>query len=385
MHVIYTLTHPIQYQSPLIRHLVTSGMDLEVVYGSDTTSRAYHDTEFGREVSWDVPLLEGYPHTFLQSDRANLLSQLHAIFQSNPSSAVWIHGWSHPVSKAAWRAAREARRPLLVRGETFLGCVRGGAFRRVLHRLIYRHRFQQVTAFLAVGKLNRELYLHYGVPAERIFDVPYAVDNSFFQQRATAAHMHRLELRAQHNIRPEQAVVLFCAKLIPKKDPATLIRAIASLRDVKPVPPCLVIVGDGEMRSDLEQLARKLAPDRIRFLGFQNQSSLPALYDMCDVFVLPSLFEPWGLVVNEVMNAGKPVIASDQVGSAADLVQPGINGAVFDAGNADALAASLRPYISDIERCTRAGKASLERINQWSFDQDLQGVAKALCYLERRQ
>jgi glycosyltransferase involved in cell wall biosynthesis len=119
----------------------------------------------------------------------------------------------------------------------------------------------------------------------------------------------------------------------------------------------------------------------VRFLGFQNQSELPALYDLCDVFVLPSNREAFGLVVNEAMNAGKPVIASDQVGCWPDLVRPGINGAVFPAGDAAALAAALRPFLLDPALRERAGQASLDLINRWSFAEDLVGLRRALASL----
>jgi glycosyltransferase involved in cell wall biosynthesis len=186
-------------------------------------------------------------------------------------------------------------------------------------------------------------------------------------------------------------VILFCAKLIDVKDPGTLIRAVGKL--VNPerqgnhiltnaaTAPVLLMVGDGELRPALEKLAQEAAPGLVKFLGFQNQTELPALYDLCDVFVLPSRFEPWGLVVNEVMSAGKPVIVSDQVGSGPDLVVSGVNGGVFRVGDVVDLTDQLRPWLLDAERRAQGGAASLRRINAWGFEACTKGMHEAIASL----
>lgn len=397
MRVAYFLTHPIQYQSPLIRHVSAAGVDVEVVYATDAGSRTYFDPGFGQEVCWDVPLLEGYPHRILNREeptgshaaqQAHFERQISALLDEERFDAVWVHGWAHPFTQAAWRQARSRKIPLLLRGETFLGCVRGGKLRRLAHRLVFSRKFREVSAFLSVGKLNRQLYQAYGVPESKIFSMPYVVDNAFFQKRCQEAAPNREKLRAELGIEPGRRVILFCGKLIDVKDPGTLIRAVGKL--VKPerqgnhvltsaaTAPVLLMVGDGELRPSLEKLAQETASGRVKFLGFQNQTELPALYDLCDVFVLPSRFEPWGLVVNEVMNAGKPVIVSDQVGSGPDLVMPGGNGGVFRAGDAADLADQLRPWLLDAERRAQGGAASLKRINAWGFEACADGLQRAL-------
>jgi len=399
MKVAYFLTHPIQYQSPLIRHLRAAGVDVEVIYATDAGSRAYFDPGFGQQVCWDVPLLEGYPHTILNREeptgsqaaqQAHYGRQIDGLLQQRSFDAFWVHGWWHPLTCAAWAAARRHHKPLLLRGETFLGCVQGGWLKRWAHRRVFRRRFRRVAAFLAVGTLNRQLYQAYGVPESKIFPMPYVVDNAFFQARAAAARPQREVLRERLGIEPGRPVILFCGKLIGVKDPGTLIRAVGKLvgearapalpnsANAEVGPPVLLMVGDGELRPSLEKLAQEAAPGLVKFLGFQNQTELPALYDLCDVFVLPSRFEPWGLVVNEVMNAGKPVIVSDQVGSGPDLVMPGRNGGVFRAGDAADLADQLRPWLLDAEKRAQGGAASLRRINAWGFEACCAGLKQAL-------
>ncbi len=393
MRIAYFLTHPIQYQVPMIRHLLTGGVEIEVFYGSNIGAKASFDSGFGRVVHWDVPLLDGYPHSFLNEaepsgSRRKQISfyqkQIHDLLSEGRHDVVWVHGWHHPLSAAAWIEAKIHRLPLILRGETFLGCVRGGWLKRLAHWFVFRHRFKGVAAFLTVGTKNSRFYKAYGVPEQRLFQMPYSVDNAFFQVRATEARSQSAALREKLSIAPESPIVLFCGKLVDVKDPATLIRAIGKLQttaNTNGSPPVLVLAGDGALRNDLESLATEVAPNCVKFLGFRNQTELPALYDLCDVFVLPSLFEPWGLVVNEVMNAGKAVIVSDQVGCGADLVSPGINGDIFKAGNVDDLAAKLTPYCQSAELRQRAGVESLAIIKRWSFNECLVGLQQALLSL----
>jgi glycosyltransferase involved in cell wall biosynthesis len=141
--------------------------------------------------------------------------------------------------------------------------------------------------------------------------------------------------------------------------------------------PYLLFVGDGPLRGGLEAQAGAMKGTDVRFLGFKNQSELPAFYDLCDVFVLPSVHEPWGLVVNEAMNAGKPMIVSDRVGAAPDLVQPGVNGWIFPHGNVTALADCLK-QAADGADLQRMGQRSLEIISRWDFEADLKGLLEAL-------
>ncbi len=404
MRIAYFLTHPIQYQSPLIRHLRAGGVDVHVIYGNDATARAYFDKGFGKQLAWDVPLLEGYPSTVLNAEDpkgtpkeqlARFEGQIAAVLEKQKFDAVWVHGWAHPFTQAAWRQARCRKIPILLRGETFLGCVRGGKLRRLAHKLIFRRKFREVSAFLAVGKLNAELYRAYGVDEKRIFKAPYVVDNAFFQKRCQEAAPNREKLRAELGIEAGRPVILFCAKLIAVKSPEILIRAVggmtgdvgalAKVRDSgtrvlanAPTAPVLLMVGDGELRPALEKLAAEAAPGRVKFLGFRNQSELPALYDLCDVFVLPSGFEPWGLVVNEVMNAGRTVIVSDQVGSGPDLVREGENGSLFPAGDVAALARKLDHWCGHEAAREQAGRKSLELISKWGFDEVLAGLREAI-------
>jgi glycosyltransferase involved in cell wall biosynthesis len=210
--------------------------------------------------------------------------------------------------------------------------------------------------------------------------MPYAVDNEFFRTAVERARPRREALRAELGLNPGRAVILFASKMQPHKRAGDLLEAYARLSPdgVAEPAPYLVFAGDGEERARLESRARALRWDSIRFIGFRNQSELPAMYDLCDVFVLPSEREPWGLVVNEAMNAGKPVIVSDCVGAGPDLVEDGVNGFVYPARDVAALADRLRRLIEHPEHRAAMGARSLERVARLNFSADREGLLAAL-------
>lgn len=375
----------------MIRHLLAGGVELEVVYATDITAHGYQDTGFGTQVTWDVPLLEGYPYRVLfprdplpagLKSFGRYRAALTAALEDIQPDIVWVHGWGNAYPLAALRAAGRLSLPVLMRGETFQDHQHRGRFLRLAHRVFLALLFRRVSRFLAIGSANRDYYRSHGVPEERIDLAPYAVDNAFFQQRCQEAAPLREKLRAELGIEQGCRIILFCAKLIDVKDPATLIRAVGKM-NAKAGSLVLLMVGEGALRPALEKLAEQVAPGQVRFLGFRNQTELPAFYDLCDLFVLPSVFEPWGLVVNEVMNAAKPVIVSDQIGSGHDLVQPSVNGDVFRANDVADLCAKMQPWLEDAEKRARGGAASLRIIQSWGFDENLAGLKKAIQLIKK--
>ena len=170
---------------------------------------------------------------------------------------------------------------------------------------------------------------------------------------------------------------MYAAKLIEVKRPQDLLAAyrLLSPDGIKEPQPYLLFVGDGILRDSMEDSAKETGWQSIRFLGFRNQSEMPTMYDLCDIFILPSSFEPWGLAINEVMNAGKAVVVSDRVGCASDLIVDKQNGMIFPVGDVRALADAMRWAIANADQ---AGKKSLELIQSWSFQEDIKGLKSSL-------
>jgi glycosyltransferase involved in cell wall biosynthesis len=214
--------------------------------------------------------------------------------------------------------------------------------------------------------------------------MPYAVDNERFRRAAEAARPERERLRAQLQIPPDRPLAAMAARLIEAKAPGDLIAAWRLFTQSLPPErrPFLVLVGDGPLRGELERAAAGI--ETIRFAGFRNQTELPAFYAIADLFVLPSRREPWGLVVNEAMNAGCAILASDRVGAARDLVREGVNGAIFPAGSVPSLADALARLLADPARLAEMGRQSLAIIQRWSFAEDVAGLRDALAATVRR-
>jgi glycosyltransferase involved in cell wall biosynthesis len=216
--------------------------------------------------------------------------------------------------------------------------------------------------------------------------MPYAVDNDYFQQRSAAARAGRTELQAELSLDPSRPVILFASKLQTRKRCEDLLQAYINLStgDGREPDPYLVIVGDGEERAALEAQATASGFRGIRFCGFRNQSELPRFFDLATVFVLPSRHEPWGLIVNEIMNAGRAVIVSDDVGSQPDLVTDGVEGSVFPVGDVVALTAALHRVLATPETAVEMGQRALARVNTWNFEEDVRGLRHAIAEVTRR-
>lgn len=385
----YLASHPIQYQAPLLRLLARHPqISLQVFFCSDLSVQGYTDKEFERYVQWDTPLLQGYEHEFLPAwgrrDRPSFFRPyvrgIKNALRRGEFDFLWVHGWGHWSHLRAIVLAKRLGIKILLRGESNLRLPPGGAVKRRLKRAFLKWLFGKVDGFLAIGKLNQEFYASCGINPDRIYPVPYAVDNEFFQQTAAAAADSRERLRADLKLENGRSVILYASKFTARKRPGDLLEAYRQLSpDGRQEPlPYLLFIGDGELREPLERRAAGLGWNSIRFLGFKNQSALPAYYDLCNVFVLPSDAEPWGLVVNEVMNTRRAPIVTDQVGCAPDLIEDGVTGFVVPVGDVDVLADRLRRMTGDVQLMEKMGQAAYERVSRWGFEQDVRGVLDAM-------
>lgn len=389
------VTHPIQYFSPLYRYLAQQpDIDLTVFYRSCAGAISTFDPGFNREITWDVPLLDGYRHEFLPalggSDRVSLYRPftygIATRLWRGRFDVLWVHGYAPWINWVAMLAARAAGTAVLVRDEATPISLARSPVKSSLKRLFFALLGRICDGFLAISTLNRRYYLENGIPADRIFLVPYTVDNAYFAELARAAAPRRDELRAELGLEPGRPVVLYASKFQRRKRAGDLLAAFATaMGRARPGQNAyLLFVGDGEMRGELESVARPLG-DRVRFLGFRNQSGLPRFFDLCDVFVLPSEHEPFGLIVNEVMAAGRAVIVSDQVGCGPDLVENGVNGYVYPVGHVESLAKALEAVLWSPDRSKAMGRAGAERIAGWGFQQDLNGFRAAMAAITHRR
>jgi len=379
-------SHPIQYFAPLYAYLNRGkGLEVTALYCSDVGLRGDIDPSFKQVLKWDVELLSGYRAVFLGKRASKrvphrfwslMVPEIWSEIRSGRYDAVWLHGYSYAAYLIAFLAAKSQGLPVFMRGETHLRLNRSG-WKQRMHKFLFSRVFRFVDALLAIGTANRQYYRTLGVPDSKIFDVPYTVDNDRFIAAASLDHDERDAVRTRFGLPSDKPVVLYASKFMRRKHPDDLIRAAALLRD-RGYDFSVFMVGSGEMDAELRTLVQNLGLTNVVFGGFINQAELPRVYAASDVFVLPAENEPWGLIVNEVMCAGVPVIVSDEVGCVPDLVKDGINGYHMKAGSPQSLADALEQILVDTERRADMGRQSLTMIRNWSYEQCRNGLLEAL-------
>lgn len=380
--IAWLATHPIQYQAPLLRAIAQCpDITLTAIFFSDFSTREFVDPGFGRAIEWDTPLLQGYQYEFLPGTGSEIkevktfqpkVSGLAKRLTKKKYDAIIVQGWQHyGMLKAAWLAKRAGIK-VLMRCEATDHVASSAGLKRLLREVTVRFLLSQIDSCLAIGTRNRDFYLKRGFPAEQIGFMPYCVDNDRFRTRAQSADTQGL--RMQLSLELGRPIILYASKFMARKFPDQLLAAYLCLPEPRPY---LIYVGDGEMRSNLEATVETHQLKDVRFAGFRNQAELPEYYALSDIFVLPSINETWGLVVNEAMNAGCAIITTDQVGSAADLVRSGQNGFVIKSCDVSALTNALVECLVE-ERFREMGLRSLEIIQDWGIRENVDGLRNAL-------
>lgn len=370
-------SHVIQYQDPFFRLLAREPeIDLTVIYCSRQGAESYVDREMQTELRWDLEMLTGYEHLFLHNlgrgERyARLLNPgiVPALIRGRYDAVIFMTGWGTVTSLLGMIACRFSGTPYFLFGDSSFppaeddarGRIRAGLMRLVVG---------SADGAMISGALNAGYYRHYGADPGRFFALPFAIDNARFAAAGRLEPAERSAMRARLGFDERTLVIVFSGKLVPRKDPMTLLRAVDAMsnRDRAAV----LFLGHGELREELEQFAGARGI-RAAFPGFVNQTEIPRHYALGDVLVLPSTFEPRGLVVNEAMAVGLPVITSDRVGASGDLA-----GDVFPAGDHRALAKRLDALIDDPIHRQEMTSWSREKIATWSFEAGVQGVKEAL-------
>jgi len=389
--VLLIASHPIQYAAPLYRLMAKHPqLDILVAYCSLQGAEKGVDPGFGVEVAWDVPLLEGYPwvHVPNRSPRPGIdrffgliNPGLWKLVRQGRFDCLIVYGYAYLSFWLAILSAKSARIPLILATDaTCLAPRDGRGWKIPLKRILLPRIYGLADIVCATSSATIEFLRSLGIPEDCIVLCHYTVDNDYFAQ--ATAKVNRIEVRQRWNIPDDAVVILFCGKLVPWKRPQDVLRAFAAINQQPQVisnPVYLIYAGEGILRQSLEIEAKSLGvTDRVRFLGFVNQSRLPEVYAASDLLVLPSEYEAWGLVVNEAMVCGLPVIVSDRVGAERDLVRPGETGEIYPVGNVAALSSILRRLLADPTQLKRMGEAARRRMETWSYRECIAGYVEAI-------
>ena len=365
-------SHPIQYISPLLRELAIN-LDLKVYYYGGQ-SNINHDKGFGKNIKWDIPLLNGYNFEFLKNhSRSKGLNNdffdavnwsIIKVLQNNRNNIIIINGWSYLTDwlllilakffgNKVWMRSEMPWNQELLKNNSFKKNIKYFLFKHIIFKLL-------IDKFLYIGSQNKKYYTMHDVDDTRLIFTPYAVDNQFFQSKKINKNI----ARQQWGINPDYIVVLFSGKLIDKKRPLDLLIAFHQLNDANTL---LFYMGDGPLRGELEEYIAKHQIKNVIISGFINQSEIGTIYSMADIFVMCSgVGETWGLSVNEAMNFSLPIVISSTCGSSFDLVEHGKNGFVYNEGDINALKMKLKYLIENPNERKSMGQESKYKISKFS-------------------
>ncbi len=326
-------SHPVQYRAPIWRRLeeLQPGT-AHIFYATDCSVRGHRDSGFGRDLTWDTPLLEGYPHTVLNCENGVPLSSWSSLtgagvldlLGSQSATAVLLTGLNYRYDWVAFWAARKRNLPISLRCETQDKAFERPPWKSLARSIIYRLIYQNLDRAFFIGELNRQHYLAHGVPPDRLHPARYGTVDRFKSMDRTEKEELRQRFRSSAGGTKQSLVIGFSGKMIPKKNPGMLFAMLEHLPSNIRSRVLLYFLGSGELEPELRNLAQSARMTHgveTWFAGFANQSELPGHYLAMDILVLPSrrMGETWGLVANEAMQAGCAVAVSDAVGCSGDF------------------------------------------------------------------
>jgi glycosyltransferase involved in cell wall biosynthesis len=271
------------------------------------------------------------------------------------------------------------RIPVLFRGDSTLLDENDG-IKKKLRRIFLIYIYRRIDHALYVGSANKAYFLKHGIKEKQLVFTPHAVDNDRFNQLTVAQEIFIKETRQKMGIGPGDITILYCGKLLPKKNPLLLTQAVKDMNNEK---LHVIFVGDGLLGRELEQAIAGY--ENMHLLPFQNQTMMPAIYRLGEIFCLPSCGpgETWGLAVNEAMACGRAVLVSDKAGCAADLVKEGVNGYSFRSNDVIDLKEKINNMLSKKDMLSAMGACSARLISDWNFDAIAVAVKKVLLSHER--
>jgi glycosyltransferase involved in cell wall biosynthesis len=389
--------HPVYYTVPIFRAMAADErIDLKVLYLDDISLREVFHAEINAFFKPDQDLLSGYENSFVKNigayfkgvSRISFFSHLNpdAVTQVIRSRAnyVLVHGYDKLTLWLVLLAARLSGKKVFFRGEvtdklvptvTRLG--RAKEFIRNLLVRIYLANCQAVFFSCTGNKIHLSRFLR---DERKLFAFPCAVDNRFHVEQYRLLINQRDKIRASFGMLENDTVIIFPARITERKRPLDLIEAVAKLNRSNLI---ILFVGDGPLCKNIESRADELKV-RIKLTGHIQPNKMPIYYIAADIFTLLSDYDPSPKALNEAMNYRLPLIVSNVAGTAFDLVHEGHNGYIVKVGDINDISSKLEKLI-DCPRLADMGNRSLEIVNAWSIDADIEGFLRAVKFIDKSE
>jgi len=381
--------NPVQYHVPIYKALsYEDNLDLTVMFGSKIGSKRFYSKEFKSFIEWDIPLLDGYKYKFYKNlslestkgffSRINIGMFVDII--KNKYDVVLIHGYDTASSWLVFIAAKIIRAKIIWRGEA---SIRPKTYQSRLKKFIKNNilpiYFKYCDAVLYSCSGNYKFLKQFDILQEKMFLIPCAVDNTFFR-KARLGTEEALKFRSNLGLRSDDFVILFSARFTLRKRPLDLIKAIIKINHKNIV---LLFVGDGPEKSKMEALVKKHNIKCI-FTGFIGQNKLPKYYSISNMYAIVSEYDASPKSLNEALNFELPVLVTKEVGTAVDLVKNNQNGYIVDCSDIKTMAEKISYLNNNREIAIEMGKKSLPISDEWSIENDVVGIKKAINYFSFR-
>ncbi|MBO0768210.1 MAG: glycosyltransferase family 4 protein [Solirubrobacterales bacterium] len=381
---------PIPFKVPLYRRIAAAdGIDLTVIYASSAGVRSPSIGGYGTGVYWDSDLLGGYRSRFLAKADDNLPnrfatseladSDVIGLVRRERFDVLWSEGYNWLTNLFAIGAQRSIGGGVVLRDTQNLLHPRGLA-KSLVKQLWLVGLFGQIDAAVYIGRENRRWLEHYGFTPEQLFSAPYGTDTDKFVAEARELIPRRRELRSEFGFAEDVGpIVLSASRLVPAKQPLMLLEAF---RRVRLRRRCgLLVVGSGEEETEMRARVEAQSIPDVIFAGFLNQSEISRAYAAADIFGLLSAWgETYGVVVAEALYFGLPLLLSDKVGSAGDLLGDGGNGYLVARDDVGGAADALERMVADPELRARFSAESSRKIAARGVDSAAAGALAAIRY-----
>jgi glycosyltransferase involved in cell wall biosynthesis len=360
------------YRIPVFNALAQQReIDLHVIFLAETDRTQRQWRVYQDEIRFSYQVLPSWRRRFGRFHVLLNWGMQSALRRAAPQVVI-CGGYNYLASWIALRWARRRAVPILLWVESTAKDRRRG---HVWAERLKTRFIRGCNAFIVPGKSSREYLRHYAVDDSRICIAPNAVDNEFFAHHAGQSRQGAANRRGATQI--PSRFFLFVGRLVPEKGIFDLVEAYGKLTAELRKDWGLVFVGNGGWAADLKRRASSMDSGHVLVAGFAQREELANYYGLADVFVFPTHSDPWGLVVNEAMACGLPVITTDAAGCTSDLVRHGWNGLVVRAGDTAQLASAMTQLASCSSLRSEMAVRGRERIADYSPEACASGLARA--------
>ena len=371
-------THPIQYQVPLFKYLKKQGIKAKVFFASKHgLNKNKIDPEFLTRIKWNINsnMTQGYEHKFSKIQKYNINDyrlNYYKIYQELSKENfdyILILGWNNFFYLRTIYYAIKKNIKIILRVETNLDSTKN-FFKNSIKNFFLNFFFKRVTYFLSIGKLNKIFYLHHNVPNKKILPAPYFVDNEFFNFK-----FNKKKLKKKFNFEKKK-IILFVGKLIERKQPFEFLK-LAKL-NLNKLNFHFIVIGDGYLKKSCLQFIKKNKLHNVSLIGFVNQKKLREYYKISDLMILTSLYETWGLTVNEAFASNIPVICTNNCGCSKDLIENGKTGFTYKVGDLQSLNKKTHLILNDKKISALMIRNIKKKIKEYSLMKTSESIYKIL-------